>query len=1756
MPRRGLKIVSLILSVLLLAQQSGFAQAAGELDLAGHLQGLQGSLFGGKFRPLHLRYLSHNPQTNDFKLLLDRGDNNGLTKKFLKDSTRELLDYVLIGIALPNDSFWVNLRPDSPDQIIDQHLGRTDIGRIFLEADLQLKKDTANFTSPKTKEGNAYWGRLYKKAGELFGSENISIPTLTRPWIVPGEIIIRETTDSAYVYKASLKVMLEQDYLEGSATYSFKDPRLKELNEYSSQLIRELILPKLTQKINTSEEYAPLRQAYYSLIIAQWFKQRFRGRGGLHSWKIDRGDLTGLVSERRWSKDNYFKAYQASFKNGEYNLQEPVQTLQGQTIRSYFSGGMNLALTGIPVANGPGTSAAKGAVTVLGADAGQVSFGADYHCGVTVTGGADLQEVVQSVTVTSMPEIEEAAATSPSRQVGGSKGEAASGMFVRWLRARAEKLLGRKLIETGIAGETDEAQKVVADFFEHYFVPFISAVYARQAGGGLEGKYADLYDPGIEDKARKMLEQVRKIREESLTPHAQQLVTGMERIVSSIYKFNKNVLEDPRKLDLEITQLSRILAEIRSELNANYFLPLGLYFDIGVTDEQRLESDKLISSKGGRIIKVAPCSLEVKYGEETYMNNFNIFIVQSLIKGHGTSLGGIRTLGQADPQGDVVIYAEGLDSMALSLRTIANLKGRSRRSVDPSRKLGYDLIRKQWKRKSHDHIKDDLLGEVQAHEARHRFDETTFKLSPPTASWDKRVTMEVSAFLASLGVGPTPFYTLSRVINRAQRYLAGKGGIHDEASAIILQGFYNIIFTGYSFGERFPVKKELMPENELNLLFSEGSPGEHIRALSEGQIREYAERLYRACFSGASLRVGSYAQGSYSPAPRSYVRAENLGGRRQGGALEAQFTGALWVGAGRYAYKLWLAGETVYMQRYSADKRTALGAVIEHTLGKSFRVGRRFSAYQGDDALSREHCEIGIFRNKQGDLRFRIEDLASLNGTAVEWRWTDLQNNLPSSADRQEAKAIIDAVHKEVEPFALSEAQPPATGASKASEVPSADQARAETRAPSPDAKVVDEELENGIEYLRRGGYFNVLDGAFIPESIRSKVMEMVEFAVANGAEKKEQVGRRLGFYHVHIGVPKNIELTGEPLKDWQIIQDNMVVLLGHTQEGKIFDINKRNIVLRMSSGEKPYLGPSGSKRKKQAQVDHSLIISLVDGPPLVTSIALPESGSGGVDMGDIDDSLTPAADVDFYLQTDGTYKWFATLRKPFSAALEEPPAAERKNKFDGPGAGPTYTAKKEKANDALFSQAQEKLRAGEHAAAAGLLEQVVFNCEMWLEPGVNLPAGKYQEIERNLREANALLEQANAAPSPAAPYSVAFSSTTEAEPQTAKDPNDSELKGELTAYQDKLSREPTTKSGEVIGEISWNRPTRFIREMNHSYYSLFAALDRWLSRRSGKSRTYIYPLAGGDLIPYLVGETVSINKNPEDLSYRGRKNLDFAGISLDSKQKGRLDRAQTAGRVQDALSLESYSRFVQERTGCYTLILKGFLNYLPLLGEVNDLGKIDGILRHLFFELLQPGDTIVILDKEDLKVETLAKEAGFVRIGPSADTLTNAKAVKVIYGLTDIVFPTAFVILEKPTSSLRAQDANDNQLSTADKDGTALGGIDFTPLPETIQVQGGQSPAGIVPALIPALSGEWLQIHTMIDRGIMPSVERIKDELRARCEDDNFDKNVLAALSCIASILRLEEEECCTTNAALRELLVLLESGRSAGELKLALDN
>jgi hypothetical protein len=70
------------------------------------------------------------------------------------------LDTFFTWLALPPQSFWVNLNPNQPDRIIDPQLARTDAGRVMLESDLLLKKTTVGLINPDTPLGDAFWDEL------------------------------------------------------------------------------------------------------------------------------------------------------------------------------------------------------------------------------------------------------------------------------------------------------------------------------------------------------------------------------------------------------------------------------------------------------------------------------------------------------------------------------------------------------------------------------------------------------------------------------------------------------------------------------------------------------------------------------------------------------------------------------------------------------------------------------------------------------------------------------------------------------------------------------------------------------------------------------------------------------------------------------------------------------------------------------------------------------------------------------------------------------------------------------------------------------------------------------------------------------------------------------------------------------------------------------------------------------------------------------------------------------------------------------------------------------------------------------------------------------------------------------------------------------------------------------------------------------------------------------------------------------------
>jgi hypothetical protein len=226
-----------------------------------------------------------------YRFILDVGEETAVSARTRPATVKRLIDYFLIGLRLPDGSFWVNLRPDRPDDIIDPSFERTELGKVFLEADVMLKKDMAAMTDPATVTGRQYWNRLYAKADRIYKGEDCSVPSIIRPWIVPGRIVMKHNGREARIEKAGLKVMVESDYIRqmrvcgrspaGSGADNVQpsgtdDSRMEELNEYAAALVKKTGHPWPGAR----DQYVPaVREAaagYYSLVLAQYLKGQVR----------------------------------------------------------------------------------------------------------------------------------------------------------------------------------------------------------------------------------------------------------------------------------------------------------------------------------------------------------------------------------------------------------------------------------------------------------------------------------------------------------------------------------------------------------------------------------------------------------------------------------------------------------------------------------------------------------------------------------------------------------------------------------------------------------------------------------------------------------------------------------------------------------------------------------------------------------------------------------------------------------------------------------------------------------------------------------------------------------------------------------------------------------------------------------------------------------------------------------------------------------------------------------------------------------------------------------------------------------------------------------------------------------------------------------------------------------------------------------------------------------------------------------------
>ena len=279
----------------------------------------------------HLKLGIQAKKAGSFEVVLD-----------VRKAAQKSLEYFFIGLLLQDEAFWVNLNPAEPYRIVDASLGNTDLGRIMLNADLHLKQDVCWLTNPEvSKTGRQFWTRLYARAEQL--GVRKEIPVVNRLWIVPGEIIVYEEGSRISLIKSKLRVCLESAYL--SEQVKIKDKRQRELQDFASSLMEELILPSLNKKVNEAYLYAELRDVFHALILARWYKRKFNFQQGSLLQTVNFNILEDAQATFPHSPEKIYQSYIRSLNKGEYSFTENEYQITpfGEmiTTKHYFSGGVD-----------------------------------------------------------------------------------------------------------------------------------------------------------------------------------------------------------------------------------------------------------------------------------------------------------------------------------------------------------------------------------------------------------------------------------------------------------------------------------------------------------------------------------------------------------------------------------------------------------------------------------------------------------------------------------------------------------------------------------------------------------------------------------------------------------------------------------------------------------------------------------------------------------------------------------------------------------------------------------------------------------------------------------------------------------------------------------------------------------------------------------------------------------------------------------------------------------------------------------------------------------------------------------------------------------------------------------------------------------------------------------------------------------------------------------------------------------------------
>ncbi|MEV8419319.1 hypothetical protein [Streptomyces niveus] len=298
-----------------LEEAKRFQRDANRLDPRGTLP--RGGPGGVDFTTLELRYVGGlgKGKGMSYSMKADQMPDPDNNPGFGGEVRMQLSsDALFTWLALTPEKFWVNLNPDEPDRVMDAKFGKTDAGRVLLEADLEMKHDFSEAVNPDKHPGaKRYWDTAPRRDG---------IPCFpgVRMWIEPKPAQVREEDGGIYILDAPLKVStqwLDVEHTEPGST------ECKDLSDAEKKAIEQSIatnvMPLVEERINTDPDYADLRAVYTARVAAEYIRQQDAKTPTDFHKIINSDDATPWslrAPHQDWNRDQVWNRYMDSIKKG------------------------------------------------------------------------------------------------------------------------------------------------------------------------------------------------------------------------------------------------------------------------------------------------------------------------------------------------------------------------------------------------------------------------------------------------------------------------------------------------------------------------------------------------------------------------------------------------------------------------------------------------------------------------------------------------------------------------------------------------------------------------------------------------------------------------------------------------------------------------------------------------------------------------------------------------------------------------------------------------------------------------------------------------------------------------------------------------------------------------------------------------------------------------------------------------------------------------------------------------------------------------------------------------------------------------------------------------------------------------------------------------------------------------------------------------------------------------------------------------